>query len=122
MGVAAPAGRSFALLGGIEGRVEDVLLLPGSTGPVRIHPNVFHAVLDIATTAGWQVIQEPSSLRVLLVGLAPTTTTDRVHTDTVSALKAAGAIGTQVSVQLVDAVERTPLGKAPLVRGLHRQP
>ena len=80
-GRGCPCGRSFSLLNGIEGRVEDVLLLPGSTGQVSVHPNVFHAVLDEATIAGWQVIQEPSSLRVLLVGLAPTATTEGVHAD-----------------------------------------
>jgi len=121
-GRGCPCGRSFALLTGIEGRVEDVLLLPGSTGQVSVHPNVFHSVLDEATIAGWQVIQEPSSLRVLLVGLAPTATTEGVHTDVLSALTSAGVVGTEVTVQRVGAVERTPLGKAPLVRGLKGQP
>lgn len=121
-GRGCPCGRSFFLVNGIEGRVEDVLLLPGSTGQVSVHPNVFHAVLDEATIAGWRVIQEPSSLRVLLVGLAPTATTEGVQADVLSALTSAGVVGTEVSVQTVGAVERTPLGKAPLVRGLKGQP
>jgi phenylacetate-CoA ligase len=58
-----PCGRSFALLTGIEGRQEDVLLLPGLQGQVSIHPNVFHNVLDEATLAGWQVVQDTSGLR-----------------------------------------------------------
>jgi phenylacetate-CoA ligase len=117
-GRGCPCGRSFSLLTGIEGRVEDVLLLPGLKGPISVHPNVFHNVLDEVTHAGWQVIQEPSGLRVLLVGLAPSASREGVHDAMVSALMSAGVVRTGVNVQLVDAVERTPLGKAPLVRGL----
>jgi len=73
-------------------------------------------VLDEVTRAGWQVIQEPFGLRVLLVGLAPSMSTEDVHTRLVSALTSAGVVGTLVNVQLVETVERTPLGKAPLVR------
>jgi phenylacetate-CoA ligase len=121
-GRGCPCGRSFALLTGIEGRVEDALLLPGLRGPVNVHPNVFHKVLDEVTRAGWQVIQEPSGLRVLLVGLAPTASSEVVHDALVSALGSAGVVGTFVNVQLVEAVERTPLGKAPLVRALKEPP
>ena len=115
-------GRPFALLTGIEGRVEDVLLLPSPNGQVSIHPNVFHNILDEATIAGWQVIQEPSALRVLLVGLAPSASTAGIHATVVSALTSAGVVGTEVNVEVVEAVERTPLGKAPLVRALKERP
>lgn len=103
-------------------RLEDVLLLPGLKGQISIHPNVFHNVLDEATRAGWQVIQEPSGLRVLLVGLASSASSEVVHDALVSALTSAGVVGTYVNVQLVEAVERTPLGKAPLVRALKAPP
>ncbi|TFD75162.1 phenylacetate--CoA ligase family protein [Cryobacterium sp. Sr8] len=121
-GRGCPCGRLFALLAGIEGRVEDVLLLPGITGEVSIHPNVFHNVLDEATIAGWQVIQEPASLRVLLAGLAASASVEQVRAGVEAALKSAGAVGTDVDVRVVDAVERTALGKAPLVRGLRKRP
>jgi len=121
-GRGCPCGRSFALLTGIEGRVEDVLLLPGLKGLVSVHPNVFHNVLDEVALAGWQVIQEPSGLRVLLVGLAPSVSAEGVHAGVVSALMSAGVVGTSVNVQLVEAVERTALGKAPLVRALKEPP
>jgi len=117
-GRGCPCGRSFSLLTGVEGRVEDVLRLPGPKGLVDVHPNVFHNVLDEVTLSGWQVIQEPSGLRVLLVGLAPSASREEVHDAVVSALMSAGVVRTRVSVHLVDAVERTPLGKAPLVRAL----
>lgn len=120
-GRGCPCGRSFALLAGIEGRIEDVLMLPGSTAKVSIHPNVFHNILDDATIAGWQVIQEPASVRVLLAGLAASASVEQVRVDVEAALESAGVVGTNVDVHVVDAVERTALGKAPLVRAL-REP
>jgi phenylacetate-CoA ligase len=117
-----PCGRSFALLTGIEGRVEDVRRLPGTTGEVSIHPNVFHNVLDEATIAGWQVIHEPTSLRVMLAGLAASASAEQVSAGVEAALESAGVVGTDVDVRVVDAVEHTAPGKAPLVRGLRNRP
>lgn len=114
-GSGCPCGRRFVLLAGIDGRVEDVLHLPGRSGTVSVHPNVFHTVLDEAAIAGWQVIQEPASLQVLLAGLAPGGSVDQVHAAVSAALESAGVVGTRVDVRTVAAVERTPLGKAPLV-------
>mgnify|MGYP000492280162 CR=1 FL=1 len=109
-------GRSFSILEGIEGRIEDVLQLPGTAGKVNVHPIVFHHVLDQAGSAGWQVIQEPSRLRVLLAGLAPGASTEGVRSAVAGALKDAGVVDTPVDVQLVEHLERTALGKAPFVR------
>jgi phenylacetate-coenzyme A ligase PaaK-like adenylate-forming protein len=116
-----PCGRSFAVLKTVEGRVEDVLLLPGREGPVNIHPNVFHNVLDTATVAGWQVIQQPSSLRVLLASPAKNVPLERLRAELAAALTSSGVVGIPVDVQIVESLERTALGKAPLVRGLQRR-
>ncbi|QDG67768.1 phenylacetate--CoA ligase family protein [Pseudarthrobacter sp. NIBRBAC000502772] len=117
-GRGCPCGRAFTLLGDIEGRLEDILNLPGRQGPVSIHPIVFHHVLDEAGSAGWQVIQEASGLRVLLAGLAPGASIEGVRAAVIGALNAAGVVETRVDVQLADHLERTALGKAPFVRGL----
>ena len=109
-------GRSFTLLENIEGRLEDVLRLPGRQGTVNIHPNVFHRVLDQAASSGWQVIQEPGRLRILLVGLAPGATTEGVRAAVAGALTAAGVPELPLEVRVVEQVKRTPLGKAPFVR------
>lgn len=115
-------GRPFTLLEDVEGRVEDVLHLPGTSGSVTVHPIVFHHVLDQAALAGWQVVQEPARLRVLLAGLAPESSLDGVHAAVADALAAAGVVQTPVDVQLVDHLERTALGKAPFVRALKVRP
>lgn len=117
-GRGCPCGRSFTLLEDIEGRLEDILHLPGRAGNVNVHPIVFHHILDQAARAGWQVIQEPSGLRVLLAGLAPGASTEGVRAAVAEALTHAGVVETQVEVRVVERVERTALGKAPFVRGL----
>ncbi|MEW1986519.1 phenylacetate--CoA ligase family protein [Pseudarthrobacter oxydans] len=117
-GRGCPCGRSFILMEGIEGRIEDVLHLPGKAGSVDVHPIVFHHVLDQAALTGWQVIQEPSGLRVLLAGLAPGGSVEEVRAAVASALATAGVVRTGVDVDLVEHLERTALGKAPFVRGL----
>ncbi|MFJ5976421.1 phenylacetate--CoA ligase family protein [Pseudarthrobacter oxydans] len=119
-GRGCPCGRSFTLLEDIEGRIEDVLELPGTAGPVRVHPIVFHHVLDQAAAGGWQVVQEPAGLRVLLMGFTAGNTAQGVQAAVAGALHAAGVIGTPVDVGMVDHLERTPLGKAPFVRRLSR--
>lgn len=117
-GRGCPCGRSFTVLQDIEGRLEDVLHLPGEQGTVSVHPIVFHHVLDEAGYNGWQVIQEPAGLRVLLAGLAPGASRERVRDAVAAALKKAGAADMEVEVHVTELLERTALGKAPFVRAL----
>jgi putative adenylate-forming enzyme len=107
-----PDGLPFTLLGGIEGRQEDILTLAG----VSVHPNVFHAVLEGVDVAGWQVIDEGDRLRVLLARPASRVDRARVANDISAALQRIGVHGIAVRVVIVDEVPRTALGKAPLVR------
>ncbi len=60
-------GLPFALLESVEGRSEDTITLAGRDGPVRVHPNVFHAALETFAPNGWQVEQQPKGLVVRLV-------------------------------------------------------
>ena len=120
-GRGCPCGRSFTLMEDIEGRLEDILHLPGTAGNVTVHPIVFHHVLDQAALAGWQVIQEPGKLRVLLAGLTPESSIEGVRASVIDALADARVVETGVDVHLVDQLERTALGKAPFVRGLKSQ-
>ena len=111
-----PDGRPFALLDAIEGRQEEVLLLGG----VAIHPNVFHNVLESLPVAAWQVVEEPGGLRVLLAGPTDAVRDDDVAASVGAAVARAGGPDISVRVERVDAIPRTKLGKAPLVRALRR--
>lgn len=115
-----PCGRRFAQVSAIEGRLEDVLHLPGLAGEAEVHPIVFHKVLDTAGTTGWQVAQEPDGLTVLLAGLPAGTDTGPLAARLGQSLASAGAPGTQIRIRVVDEIPRTLLGKAPLVRALRR--
>lgn len=121
-GRGCPCGRSFRLMEDIEGRIEDILHLPGKTGTVTVHPIVFHHVLDHSALAGWQVIQEPGNLRILLAGIPRGNSQEGVLAGVQAALSEAGVIHTGVDVRVVDHLERTALGKAPFVRGLKAKP
>lgn len=101
----------FSLLAGIEGREEEVL----SLGGVSVHPNVFHGALERLPVSGWQVIDEGGRVRVLLASAANVDAT--VTAESVcAALERVGAHDVQVTVDLVDAIPRTAMGKAPLIR------
>jgi putative adenylate-forming enzyme len=109
-----PDDLPFAVLAGIEGREEDVLWLGG----VAVFPNVFHSALERLPVAGWQVIDEGGRLRVLLAG-GPSIDTAATVESVRLALARVGVVDVSVQVDLVDAIPRTALGKAPLIR---RQP
>ena len=62
-----PCGRPYALLAGIQGREQEALRFPGRDGTARVvQPIVFHHVMDRVAAAGWQIIQRPDGLEVLL--------------------------------------------------------
>ena len=106
-----PGDLPFATLAAIEGREEEVLELAG----VAVHPNVFHGALERVRVGGWQVIDEGGHLRVLLAE-AGTTDPAEVAATIRAALAGVGAVNVPVHVELVAAIPRTPLGKAPLIR------
>jgi phenylacetate-CoA ligase len=111
-----PDGMPFALLADIEGREEEVLTLGGAT----VHPNVFHAVLETLPVRGWQVVDEDGRLRILLAGARSTIDAAAVEMRVGDALGRSGAHGIPITVQLVDSIPRTALGKLPLIRRVSR--
>ena len=55
-----PCGRPYALLDGIQGRVEEILHFPAVAGGwVVVHPNMFHDVLDLVPAGAWQGCSGP---------------------------------------------------------------
>jgi len=107
-------GLPYRALLSVEGRLEDVLHLPGARGPVRVHPNVFHSVLDDLASGGWQVIRDDRGLQILLVGTRPDDAR-AVAAAVMKRLESAGVAPLDIRVEGVDAVPRTALGKTPLI-------
>ncbi|HEX7002030.1 MAG TPA: hypothetical protein VF164_10100 [Trueperaceae bacterium] len=119
-----PCGRPYALLAGIMGRREEVLRLRAARGGwVEVHPNVFHDVIDLLPTGGWQVSLGPEGLAVLLVGAGGVDDARLVAALEV-ALAGRGAAPLPVTVRRVAEIPKTAVGKAPLVTSqpLERQP
>jgi phenylacetate-CoA ligase len=106
-----PGDLPFGLLAGIEGREEDILTIGG----VAVHPNVFHAALERLPVAGWQVIDEGDTLRVLLAA-SLSIDTMAVRDSVRLALSRVGVIDAPVIVDIVDSIPKTAFGKSPLVR------
>jgi phenylacetate-coenzyme A ligase PaaK-like adenylate-forming protein len=112
----------FRLLESVDGRTDDLLDLPAAAGgTVRVHPLVFHQVLDLLDAATWQVRQEQNQLRVLVA--APGNGFDQVQAEhaLTAALAAAGAPATPVHISAVDTIPAGPAGKRPLVVAVTRR-
>ncbi|MCC7210146.1 MAG: phenylacetate--CoA ligase family protein [Anaerolineae bacterium] len=116
-------GRPFALVDGIQGRVEDTLTFLAADGQTKaIHPNVFHQVMDTVPLREWQIIQRDDGLHVLASGLEPGEPTSALHDAISSALTEQLNAAPAIRIHPVDAIPRTANGKAPLIRSeLHAQ-
>jgi len=111
-------GRKFSLVDGIEGRREDVLTFPsrsGSAEPARLHPNLFHEVLEMIPATGWQVIQDDGRVTVNLVGLKDASVCDPIRNQLWEIFARHGADVAAIDVREVQALTRGATGKAPLV-------
>ena len=112
-----PSGHPFALIDGIQGRVEDVLSFPGAAGGVvNVQPLVFSRIMDTIPVSGWQVIQEADGLHVLLSGVRGEFG-DEMLADTLrQALAEQRVNAPHVEVQRVESIPKTAAGKAPLIK------
>jgi len=108
-----PCRLPFRLLGSVDGRTDDLLDLPAAAGgSVRLHPVVFHQILDLLDAATWQVRQEENQLRVLVAAPGDRFDQAQAEKELTAALASAGAAATPVHISTVDAI---PAGKRPLV-------
>lgn len=108
----------FAVLDGIQGRVEEALTLPSrSGGKVAIQPLVFTRIMDILPLSGWQVVQQAdNSLVVLLTGVRDGLTDEQVAHQIKRSLAQDGVQVPPIRVQRVAEIPKTAAGKAPLVK------
>jgi phenylacetate-CoA ligase len=113
-----PCGRPFALIDGLQGRIEDVLRFPAASGgqQITVQPTLFHCVMDTVPADGWQVVQESEGLTVLLSGVQKGYENDVLADSLRRELAAQGALVPSVEVRRVPAIPRTGTGKAPLIK------
>lgn len=111
-------GLPFAALDSIQGRVEDVLHLPVTTGgKVAVQPLVFNRVMDVVPVSGWQVVQHSDDgLEVLLTG-AHGELRDEVLVDELTrSLAQEGVHAPYIHVRRVAEIPKTAAGKRPLIK------
>lgn len=110
-------GRTFRMLEAVEGRTEDVLVLPAASGAgaVRVHPVVIHQVLDPIRCDGFQVHRAGDGLEVLVASELPLDTSE-IEQRLRAALTHAGAAPSSVVVRRVASVTPGASGKRPLIR------
>jgi len=112
-----PCGRPFKLIDAIEGRMQEVLSFRrAGGGEVRIHPLLFHNLLDTLPVSGWQVVQEAGGLHILLAHVHGALDDSQIESRVQNALVAQEAVFPPIQVQRVDAIPQTIAGKAPLVK------
>lgn len=113
----------FVRIDDIQGRTEDILRLPAvAGGEIAVHPITFHHVLDSLLVSGWQVVQEPDGLRVLLSGALNGTKDTEIINAITRNLTAQNVLAPRISVQHVDAIPKNATGKAPLIKAYRPVP
>jgi phenylacetate-CoA ligase len=116
-GTTGTCGLPFALIDSIEGRTDEILTLPAAAGgPIAVHPIVFHRLLDPLPISGWQVVQEPDHIRVVLAGAPAGLASAALASAVADALTALDATAPRIDIHHVDTITRTAAGKAPLVK------
>ena len=81
-----------------------------------MQPTVFHSVMDAAPAEGWQLVQEPDGLAVLLAGAPDAFDDNGLAGRLLHELRSHGALAPQIEVRRLPAIPRTALGKAPLIK------
>jgi phenylacetate-coenzyme A ligase PaaK-like adenylate-forming protein len=121
-------GRTLPRLREMQGRLDDVLRLPGAAGAtVPVHPTSFSVVAGDPAVREFQVRQEEARivLRLALHDDARDDAPDRIARAVAERLAALGVERPAVAAEPVRAIERTAAGKLQLVvpdRGLYPVP
>ena len=115
-------GKPFAVLAGIQGRVEDTIFMEGTGDKlIAIKPDVFHDVLEPAPVDGWQVVQESATtMRISIVGPQRGYDERDITEKMRSRLAEQGASNAVVQIHVVEKLQQSPTGKTPLVQALKR--
>jgi phenylacetate-CoA ligase len=113
-----PCGRPFALLDGVQGREEETLVRRSIDGAeARVHPKLFHDVLEPLPLDGWQLEERDDGLHLRVAG--GDLTAESLGARVTTALRHAGVAPPPVLVERVDRLPRAPGQKLIAVRRLH---
>lgn len=111
-----PCGRPFTLIETIQGRKLDTLHFQSiQGGDVAITSDIFNSVLDMIPATGWQVVQEPEGLRVLLTGATDALRDEHVLSSLQQALSSRDIIVPPMQVERVATLMRNANGKAAML-------
>lgn len=115
-------GRPFQRIARVDGRSSEALELRDEHGrSVLINPVVVHEAMDATRVSGWQLVEEPDHLRLLVVEPADGVAVDAAIVDSLSAaLGRHGAMVPPISLEVVPRIEREPSGKVRTVKPLRR--
>jgi len=110
-------GLSYARIDAVQGRQEDMLIMPGlKVAEVKVHPNVFHDVMDVIPNKGWQIIQAKNYLHVLLMDTKEKINHNEVKDRIVEALEKQDVKIPKIEVQKVEQIPKEKSGKSPLIK------
>lgn len=111
-------GRTLRRLRSVDGRADDVLRLPGRRGSVTIHPLQFGVVTSDREVREFQVVQQGERLKLRLAlreGAASDEASRRLRERVSERLAELGVSAPAVEVEICEAIERPPSGKARVV-------
>jgi phenylacetate-coenzyme A ligase PaaK-like adenylate-forming protein len=109
-----PCGRPHRLITAVEGRVDDVLMLPGP-----VHPSAFVPVAELPGVREFQIVQRKTRLHVAVVPTPeadPARLASQAEHTVADILAHAGARTEAIHVTIADQLDRTAAGKLRLVR------
>jgi len=108
----------YRVIDGVQGRKEDILIMAGINGNrVMVHPNVFHDVMDIVPNKGWQIVERPNSLNILMVPRGEVQE-QLARENLAAALEKRGVIVPLITFDKVAAIPKEPSGKSPLIKAV----
>ncbi|AFY76226.1 MAG: phenylacetate--CoA ligase family protein [Hydrococcus sp. C42_A2020_068] len=107
-----PCGRPYPLIEDIQGRREEILSLPATTGDeIKVHPHIFHQILDALPVSEWQVVRDASGLRILLSNPSNQVADSELVDALQRKLEKQGAIVPPITVKHVLQIPRNATGK-----------
>jgi phenylacetate-coenzyme A ligase PaaK-like adenylate-forming protein len=110
----------FTRINNIQGRTEDILHFPGKFDhEISVHPLTFHRIMDTVSALGWQIVQEPNALTVLIIP-GKDDLSDKVLIKAIGdALESLGAQVPPILIHRVAEIPKTSAGKIPLIKAHH---